>query len=151
MAINPPPPGIDLAYDNGITKLQDQLKRVDQVNARAGGVVVASVAISGFFLAGIPKSSAVTWTVIGLLVVTTLIVGRALWPVGWEDAPEPRVFATLANRNPAQMKQEALATVLAAYTANERPLLVKGRWANVGAAAEAVTLAVLVIGRAIWG
>ena len=146
-----PPPGIDLAYDNAASKLRDQLTRVDQVNARAGGVVVAGVVISGFFLSGIPHSAPVNAGVIALLVITTAIMGIALWPVQWKDAPEPHGFATFANRTPAQMHQQALGSVLAAYAHNERPLVLKGRWTNVGVAIEALALALLVIGRAVWG
>ncbi len=150
MAVNPPP-GIDTAYDNAASKLSDQQKRVDQVNGRAGGTVVAVVAISGFFLAGIPKQEAVRWGVIALLAITTLIVGAALWPIRWRDAPDPRAFAALANRTPQGMHQAALATLLAAYDFNDPPLRRKARLANLAAAVEGSALAVLVIGRAIWG
>lgn len=146
-----PPPGIDLAYENAGSKLRDQLIRVDQVNARAGGAVIAGVAISGFFLSGIPHSAAVSWGVISLLVGATAIMGAAFWPIQWKDAPEPRTFATFANMTPTQMHQHALASVLAAYAHNERPLLIKGRLTNVGVAVEALALALLVIGRAVWG
>ncbi len=113
--------------------------------------MIAGVAISGFFLSGIPDNEGVRWGVIALLLVTTAIQGVALWPIQWKDAPEPRVFASFANRTPGQMHQEALATVLGAYTHNLGPLLRKGRTTNVAVAAEALALAVLVVGRAVWG
>jgi hypothetical protein len=146
-----PPPGIDLAYENAASKLRDQLTRVDQINARAGGVIVAGVVISGFFLSGIPHNPVVIWGVIALLAVMTAIMGIALRPIQWNDAPDPRRFATFANMTAAQMHQKALASLLAAYAHNERPLLLKGRWTNVAVAVGAIALALLVIGRAVWG
>jgi hypothetical protein len=146
-----PPPGIDLAYDNAAAKLRDQLARIGEINARAGGVVVAGVALSGFFLSAIPHNEAVRWGVIALLLLTAAILGVAEWPIKWNDAPDPSAFASLANMTPAQMRREALATLLAAYEHNSRPLLRKGRWANIGAAVEVLALGLLVMGRAAWG
>jgi hypothetical protein len=149
--VQDPPPGIDTAFDNAALKLSDQLKRVDQVNGRAGGTVVAAVAIGGFFLSGMPAQLGVRWGVIALLVVTTGIVGVALWPIRWRGAPDPRAFASLANRTPARMHQAALATLLAAYDINTPLLRRKAQLANLAAAVEACALALLVIGRAAWG
>jgi hypothetical protein len=121
------------------------------VNARAGGVVIAAVAISGFFLSGIPQNGFVRWAVIALLAATAGVLGAALWPIQWHDAPDPRRYAALASSPPAAMHQAALATLLDAYQRNLEPLQRKSRLANIGAAIEFVALAVLVIGRAAWG
>jgi hypothetical protein len=146
-----PPPGIELAYENAAAKLRDQLARIDGVNARAGAVVVAGIALSGFLLSSIPHNPVVTWGVIALLLAAVAVVGVANWPIKWKDAPDPRVFASLANRSPGEMRRAALATLLAAYEHNARPLLRKGRWVNIAAAVELVALGLLVVGRAVWG
>jgi hypothetical protein len=147
----PVAPGVGLAYDNAAAKLEDQQAQIGEINRRFGGVVLAAVALCGFFLSGLPASWVVRVVVIAILAVVVVESWLVVRIAEWKDAPDPREFARLANLSPEEMKGKALATLLDAYEVNAPRLKRKGRLINIAAATEGIALASLMVGRAIGG
>lgn len=143
------PPAIDLVYDVASAKLTKQLADIDQLDTKAGVLVGALVAAAGVFLATAHLPQWARALFAAFLLASTALALAAFLVRRYEDAPNPQAFAIYAILKPGEVKTVTLSEMLAAWRANERKRVLKGRLINASILLAGVGATVALIARAV--
>ncbi len=131
MATNRIPPGTSFAYAVGIRTLDEQLRRIDALDSKAGTLLAADGLLAGIlFATSSSVRSAPRWTVVGLvltLFASLLLALLAFANRRYEDAPNPSHVVRFALRDEAWLQWRFMGNVLGAIDVNGRKLRRKAR------------------------
>lgn len=144
----PAPAGISLAYQTAITRLEQQLKDVDQLDTKAGVGVAALVAAVGAYFA-LPLGSIDRYVGGMLLGLSVLSALYALFVRRYADAPDADLMSRYAGYDPDKIREFFLPAVLLALRENEEKIRWKGRLLNAALVAVGLLAVGAVVTRAL--
>jgi hypothetical protein len=144
----PMPPGSSFAYEVGVSSLEEQRKRIDALDSKAGVTLAAAGVFAGFvfrgdtLLRGAPPVIGAAGAI--LLVLSMLGALFAFADRRYRIAPAPEAVAAMMSFPDDWLRWRFLGNVLEAVEVNRGKLSVKARWLT--AAQTALLAAVMVIG-----
>lgn len=144
MSSRQPPAGATFAYETAISALDEQLRRVDGLDSKAGILLAADGVILGLLLRS-DERAAPTWVVlaVGVLILTSLIASiLALLNRRYHVAPAADVASHFAAEHDDWIRWHLLGNVLEALRTNRASIQTKARFLTAGQASLLVTLMV---------
>ena len=142
------PPGASFAFEMGIRTLDDQLRRVDSFDTKAGILIAADGVLAGLLfsarpsLVGSPRVLAIS--VAFLVTMSLLLALIAFANRRYRTAPQPTAVVRMMSAPEPWLKWRFLGNLEEAIMANEKKLVWKARF--LSAALTTVFVAVGILG-----
>jgi membrane protein YdbS with pleckstrin-like domain len=120
------PEGASFAYDVGARSVDEQLRRTEALDTKAGLILASDGVLAGFvfssdsLLRTAPRAVGVLVGVLILLSITMALL--AFWNRRYESAPSPEQLVRLMAADEAWLKWRFLSNVLNALKTNRRKL-----------------------------
>jgi len=125
--VAPTDPGVSLAYDTAVKKLEQQRRDIDQLDTKAAAMIGLLGVVVGGYIVG-AKTDFERWGGGALVLASVLCTLYAYSIRNYADAPKVRTFARYANLPPDEMQDVFLGAVLDAIDWNAPRVRWKG-WA----------------------
>lgn len=125
------PAGIDLAYETAVSKLDKQLRSIDQFDAKVAPLVaLLGLATAGYVAAARDYAERIVGGTALAAAIVAVIIAYFIRDYG--DAPRADTFAAYAGYTSHEMKTLFLEAILAAISDNRRVLRQKAVALKVG-------------------